>query len=78
MMVIPAEPIGSISRPLKLIDEPSKLDDTKLPPLYKEAIRDSVVHFDVTGSPLITARGQMTFHDDSQPNMWVGCLGGVV
>ena len=65
-MTVPTEPIGSIPRPLPLIDAVSALgDDTdpKLDPLYDEAIRDTIFRFEATGSPVITDGEQRKYHN---------------
>src|SRR5437867_6113690 len=53
---IPTEPIGSIPRPLALIDRVAKGDseDPNLAPLYEDAIRDTIERFEATGSPVVT------------------------
>ena len=45
---IPTEPIGSIPRPLVLIERVAKSDseDPKLAPLYEDAIRDTIERFE--------------------------------
>ena len=55
-MNIPTEPIGSIPRPLRLIEALATRDgtDPALDPLYDEAIRDTIARFEATGSPVIT------------------------
>ena len=55
-MSIPTEPIGSIPRPLWLVDPATDKDGkgTSLEPLYDEAIRDTIARFEATGSPVIT------------------------
>jgi hypothetical protein len=55
-MTIPTEPIGSIPRPLRLIEAVATRDgtDPALDPLYEEAIRDTIERFEATGSPVIT------------------------
>jgi hypothetical protein len=55
-MTIPTEPIGSIPRPLGLIEAVATRDgnDPALDPLYEEAIRDTIERFEATGSPVIT------------------------
>ncbi len=55
-MTIPTEPIGSIPRPLRLIEAVATGDgtDPKLDPLYDAAIRDTIERFEATGSPVIT------------------------
>ena len=64
-MAIPTEPIGSIPRPLRLIEAFSKRDseDPSLDPLYDEAIRDTIERFEATGSPVITDGEQRKFHN---------------
>src|SRR5215472_2132943 len=55
-MIIPTEPIGSIPRPLQLIEAVAAIGhdaDPQLEPLYDEAIRDTVERFEATGSPVI-------------------------
>jgi len=55
-MIIPTEPIGSIPRPLRLIEAVAATDgaDPALEPLYEDAIRDTIARFEATGSPVIT------------------------
>ena len=52
-MIIPTEPIGSIPRPVALIEAVARSgpDDPSLEPLYDEAIRDTIERFEATGSP---------------------------
>ena len=52
-MPIPTEPIGSIPRPLELIEALARkdADDPSLDPLYQAAVRDTVERFEATGSP---------------------------
>jgi methionine synthase II (cobalamin-independent) len=56
---IPTEPIGSIPRPLRLIEAVAARDGTDpvLDPLYDEAIRDASERFEATGSPVIADGG---------------------
>jgi methionine synthase II (cobalamin-independent) len=64
-MTIPTEPIGSIPRPLKLIDAIAACGDHADPSpdaLYEEAIRDTVQRFEATGSPVITDGEQRQYH----------------
>lgn len=76
-MTIPTEPIGSIPRPLRLIEAfaETSSDDPKLEPLYDEAIRDTLERFAETGSPVITDGEQRKYHNfgtycvDGLPNM---------
>jgi len=58
-MPIPTEPIGSIPRPLKLIEavrefQEGRLAQEKLNDLYADALRDTIQRFEATGSPVIT------------------------
>src|SRR5687767_6300255 len=73
-MLIPTEPIGSIPRPLALIDAVSKHagDDPVLEPLYDEAVRDTISQFEATGSPVITDGEQRKYH-----NFWTYCVQGL-
>ncbi len=76
-MIIPTEPIGSIPRPLRLIEafEKNGCDDPALDPLYEEAIRDTIKRFEETGSPVITDGEQRKYHNfatycvDGLPNL---------
>ncbi|MEY2544899.1 MAG: 5-methyltetrahydropteroyltriglutamate--homocysteine methyltransferase [Verrucomicrobiota bacterium] len=63
-MILPTEPVGSIPRPLSLIEAFGKIDnnDTSLEPLYEDAIRDTIARFEVTGSPVISDGEQRNFH----------------
>ena len=74
-MTIPTEPIGSIPRPLPLIDAVASHGDADAPalyPLYEEAIRDTVERFEATGSPVITDGEQRKYH-----NFWTYCVHGL-
>jgi 5-methyltetrahydropteroyltriglutamate--homocysteine methyltransferase len=69
-MNIPTEPIGSIPRPMQLIEAVAKANssskdeaDPKLDGLYEEAIRDTIAQFEATGSPLITDGEQRKYHN---------------
>ena len=55
-MTIPTEPIGSIPRPIELIEaiKKSGSQDPSLDPLFEAAIRDTIQRFEATGSPVIT------------------------
>ena len=50
-MKIPTEPIGSIPRPLSLLEAIGDRDgtDPALNPLYEAAIRDTIERFEATG-----------------------------
>jgi 5-methyltetrahydropteroyltriglutamate--homocysteine methyltransferase len=76
-MIIPTEPIGSIPRPLELI-EAIKIKgslDPALGLLFDEAIRDTIARFEATGSPVITDGEQRKYHNfgtycvDGLPNI---------
>jgi 5-methyltetrahydropteroyltriglutamate--homocysteine methyltransferase len=73
-MTIPTEPIGSIPRPLRLIEAVAATDgtDPRLDPLYEEAIRDTIDRFEATGSPVITDGEQRKYH-----NFWTYCVQGL-
>jgi 5-methyltetrahydropteroyltriglutamate--homocysteine methyltransferase len=64
-IAIPTEPIGSIPRPLALIERVAKGDseDPDLAPLYEEAIRDTIERFEATGSPVVTDGEQRKYHN---------------
>jgi 5-methyltetrahydropteroyltriglutamate--homocysteine methyltransferase len=64
-MRIPTEPIGSIPRPLELIEAVSGTDhdDPRLAPLYDEAVKNTVERFEATGSPVITDGEQRKYHN---------------
>ena len=74
MLTIPTEPIGSIPRPLELIEAVSKgdADDPALDPLYDSAIRDTIARFEATGSPVITDGEQRKYH-----NFWTYSVHGL-
>src|SRR5438445_8306725 len=73
-MQIPTEPIGSIPRPLHLIEAVSATDgtDPSLDPVYDEAIRDTIARFEATGSPVITDGEQRKYH-----NFWTYSVQGL-
>ncbi len=62
---IPTEPIGSIPRPLDLIERVAKGDDEdpELAPLYEHAVRETIEQFEATGSPVITDGEQRKYHN---------------
>jgi 5-methyltetrahydropteroyltriglutamate--homocysteine methyltransferase len=76
-MTIPTEPIGSIPRPLSLIEaiKVSGSQDPALDSLFEEAIRDTIERFEATGSPVITDGEQRKYHNfatycvDGLPNI---------
>src|SRR6266487_1901327 len=57
---IPTEPIGSIPRPLTLIERITQAgsedanEDPDLAPLFEDAVRDTIERFEATGSPVVT------------------------
>ena len=63
--MIPTEPIGSIPRPIRLIEAFARVasDDPSLEPMYDEAIRDTIEKFEATGSPVITDGEQRKYHN---------------
>lgn len=74
-MTIPTEPIGSIPRPLRIIEEVTRLGDSEHPELdalYEEAIRDTIARFEETGSPVVTDGEQRKYH-----NFWTYCVHGM-
>jgi 5-methyltetrahydropteroyltriglutamate--homocysteine methyltransferase len=74
-MTIPTEPIGSIPRPMRLLEaiaEKGSAEDPGLEPLYDEAIRDTIEQFEATGSPVITDGEQRKYH-----NFWTYCVHGL-
>ena len=73
-MTIPTEPIGSIPRPLRLVEAVAVRDgnDPALDPLYEEAIRDTIERFEASGSPVITDGEQRKYH-----NFWTYCVHGL-
>jgi 5-methyltetrahydropteroyltriglutamate--homocysteine methyltransferase len=74
-MKIPTEPIGSIPRPVKLIEaiaEAGDFADPKLDPLYDEAIRDTIEQFEATGSSVISDGEQRKYH-----NFWTYSVHGL-
>jgi 5-methyltetrahydropteroyltriglutamate--homocysteine methyltransferase len=73
-MTIPTEPIGSLPRPLELIEAVARKggDDPSLEPLYEAAVRDTVERFQATGSPVITDGEQRKYH-----NFWTYSVQGL-
>jgi 5-methyltetrahydropteroyltriglutamate--homocysteine methyltransferase len=74
MTTIPTEPIGSIPRPLALIEAVAGRDgtDPALDPLYEEATRETIELFEATGSPVITDGEQRKHH-----NFWTYSVHGL-
>jgi len=73
-MTLPTEPIGSIPRPLRLIDALATHDgaEAALDPLYEAAVRDTIARFEATGSPVVTDGEQRKYH-----NFWTYCVHGL-
>jgi 5-methyltetrahydropteroyltriglutamate--homocysteine methyltransferase len=74
-MKIPTEPIGSIPRPVRLIEAIAKggdYGDPALDPIYEEAIRDTIKEFEATGSPIITDGEQRKYQ-----NFWTYSVHGL-
>src|SRR5687767_10345157 len=71
---IPTEPIGSIPRPVSLLEAIGDRDgtDPELNPLYEAAIRDTIERFEATGSPVVTDGEQRKYH-----NFWTYCVHGL-
>jgi 5-methyltetrahydropteroyltriglutamate--homocysteine methyltransferase len=74
MITIPTEPIGSIPRPLELIEAVSRssADDPQLAPLYEAALRETIKLFEESGSPVITDGEQRKYH-----NFWTYSVHGL-
>jgi 5-methyltetrahydropteroyltriglutamate--homocysteine methyltransferase len=72
--VIPTEPIGSIPRPPELIKavEREGSESPSLAGLYEDAVRDTVLQFEATGSPVITDGEQKKYH-----NFWTYAVHGL-
>src|SRR3989441_5452016 len=64
-LTIPTEPIGSIPRPIDLIERVARgnSEDPDLAPLYEDAIRDTIERFEATGSPVVTDGEQRKHHN---------------
>lgn len=72
-MTIPTEPIGSIPRPLPLIEAVAGGGaGPQLDLLYEDAVRDTIERFEATGSPVITDGEQRKHH-----NFWTYCVHGL-
>lgn len=74
-MTIPTEPIGSIPRPVALIDAVAKgaISDPNLDPMYEAAVKDTIERFEATGSPVVTDGEQRKFQ-----NFWTYSVHGLV
>ncbi len=73
-MLIPTEPIGSIPRPLPLVEAVAagSHSDTDLDSLYDDAIRDTIARFEATGSPIISDGEQRKYQ-----NFWTYSVHGL-
>ncbi len=74
-MLLPTEPIGSIPRPLNLLEAIETYGDgldPRLDPLYERATRDTIEQFEATGSPVITDGEQRKYH-----NFWTYSVHGL-
>ena len=73
-MPIPTEPIGSIPRPLALIEAIAERgsDHPALDPMYEAAIEDTIQRFEATDSPVITDGEQRKYH-----NFWTYAVDGL-
>jgi methionine synthase II (cobalamin-independent) len=62
---IPTEPIGSIPRPVDLIQRLTTVDseDPALALLYEDAIRDTIERFEAAGSPVVSDGEQRKYHN---------------
>jgi 5-methyltetrahydropteroyltriglutamate--homocysteine methyltransferase len=75
MIDIPTEPIGSIPRPLGLIEAfaaGARDACPELDALCEAAIRDTIERFEATGSPVITDGEQGKYH-----SFWTYCVQGL-
>jgi 5-methyltetrahydropteroyltriglutamate--homocysteine methyltransferase len=72
--MIPTEPIGSIPRPMPLLEAIAEWggEDPRLDPLYEAAVRDTVAELEATGSPVVTDGEQRKYH-----NFWTYCVHGL-
>lgn len=64
-ITIRTEPIGSIPRPLGLIERLAEVDseDPSLAPLYEDAVRDTIERFEAAGSAVVTDCEQRKYHN---------------
>lgn len=68
MKMIPTEPIGSIPRPLALIEaykafRAGEITKLELESVTDEAVRDTIQRFEATGAPVISDGEQGKFHN---------------
>ena len=73
-MIIPTEPIGSIPRPIALIEAVADgtITDPDRDPAYEAAVKDTIDRFEVTGSPVITDGEQRKYQ-----NFWTYSVHGL-
>ncbi|HWL39713.1 MAG TPA: cobalamin-independent methionine synthase II family protein [Gemmatimonadaceae bacterium] len=73
-MTIPTEPIGSIPRPVPLIEAvaSNQITDPNMDPMYEAAVKDTIQRFEATGSPVITDGEQRKYH-----NFWTYSVHGL-
>jgi 5-methyltetrahydropteroyltriglutamate--homocysteine methyltransferase len=71
---IPTEPIGSIPRPIELVEAVARsgLDSPEAGALYQAAVQDTIQRFEATGSPVVTDGEQRKYH-----NFWTYCVHGL-
>jgi 5-methyltetrahydropteroyltriglutamate--homocysteine methyltransferase len=62
---IPTEPIGSIPRPIDLIETAAKSDGEapELAALYEAAVRETIERLEAVGSPVVTDGEQRKYHN---------------
>ena len=73
-MTIPTEPIGSIPRPVPLIEAVAdgSISDPNLDPMYEAAVKDTIERLEATGSPVVTDGEQRKFQ-----NFWTYSVHGL-
>src|SRR5687767_9408174 len=73
-MTIPTEPIGSIPRPIPLIEAVAagEILDPDADPQYEAAVKDTIEQFERTGSPVITDGEQRKYE-----NFWTYSVHGL-
>ena len=64
-ITIPTEPIGSVPRPLDLIERVARSggNDPDLTLVYEKAIRETIEQLEATGSPVVTDGEQRKYHN---------------
>ena len=73
-MKIPTEQIGSIPRPVPLIEAVAtgSISDPNLDPMYEAAVKDTIERLEATGSPIVTDGEQRKYH-----NFWTYSVHGL-